>query len=327
LCAYCGDEKPEHRTRLMVRTGEGDKLVEFRPGKVLNSTIEYILGPSGGAPRTKSLTHWQETQLWGIEWFPAWVAGIKRQRSAGPESELPDLREKVDLLCREYAHGARPREFAADRTRDVRTVRRENGAVFALDAFRLLEKIAPNWFGVPTKWSRISDEAKAQVEALPWFEEWLRVGKQRRDVARLRKEVPKRAKLAELHKHYTTKPDGRPAEKPSWNDCIPMQLPDGSIFEFRIATFLDDLIGNFLPGGKPGVVLDEEQKRAMRELPWVSGWIESVRTARLRRAGAGPKRSALEALDSPQKTGDEPNSPSQNADSLVDAIVVNKPVC
>ena len=86
-------------------------------------------------------------------------------------------------------------------------------------------KIAPNWFGTPTKHCELDDAHKQAVEKLPWAKEWLEVGRQRRDVARLGKIFTKEKKIALLVQHYATKArNGAPAEKPSWNDILPQNM-------------------------------------------------------------------------------------------------------
>ena len=283
IAAYFLEEKPDYKTSFEVQHPLTGKTLIFRPGKVLNSIADAVLPSADGRAPSKKLTQEQKENLHAIQWFSPWLEKIRQKRIAGPESNLPDLDEKVELMCREYSGTSRPTEYRKDRSRDVRSVVRDNGLTFDLYAFRILEKIAPNWFGVPTRWNLISDSSKTTMESMPWFEEWINVGKRRREVALLQKQVPKEAKLAELHKHYNQKPNGEAAEKPSWTDVIPMQLPTGKIFNFKIATFLDDLAGNFLEGSKPGVVLDEQQKEDLLQLPWVPSWLSTLKKSRAKR--------------------------------------------
>jgi len=276
LCSYYVDQKPEHRAKLLVQHPKAKGVdVCFKPGKVLADLIDFFLPASG--PQ-KSLNDNQKALLAPLKWFQPWLHGIAAARNAGPDGEEPDLSEKVRLLCKAYATGPRPK------TNETKTVTRDNGREYVLHGNRLLQKIAPNWFGNPTKHCVIDTEHKQAIEKLPWADAWLAVGRQRRDVARLGKIFTKQKKIDLLVQHYTTKPlDGGPAEKPSWNDILPQKVPGGGRWDFRPATFIDDLVGNWFTDDKPGVVLSSDQKAQLESLPWVHSWIENVRAARLRK--------------------------------------------
>lgn len=290
LCSYYADRKPEHRAKLLVPHPKAKNVtVQFNAGKVLAdlSKCFHPLRPPG-----KNIHKNQKEQLEAVEWFQPWLDALFASRTAGPNGEEPDLAEKVRLLCKTYATGARPK------ANEIKTVTRDNGRIYTLCGFRLLQKIAPNWFGTPTKHCELDDAHKQAVEKLPWAKEWLEVGRQRRDVARLGKIFTKEKKIALLVQHYTTKArNGAPAEKPSWNDILPQKVPEeagGGRWNFRPATFLDDLVGNWFHDDKPGVVLNADQKAQLEALPWVSAWISNVEATRLKKQENSHKRQRSE---------------------------------
>tara|TARA_Y100000768_G_scaffold255360_1_gene194065 strand:- start:4352 stop:5425 length:1074 start_codon:yes stop_codon:yes gene_type:complete len=303
LCSYYADRKPEHRAKLLVPHPKAENVtVQFNAGKVL-ADLSKCFHPL--RPPEKSIHKNQKEQLEAVEWFRPWLDALFASRTAGPNGEEPDLAEKVRLLCKTYATGARPK------ANEIKTVTRDNGRTYALCGFRLLQKIAPNWFGTPTKHCELDDDHKQAVEKLPWAKEWLAVGQRRRDVARLGKIFTKEKKIALLVQHYTIKArNGEPAEKPSWNDVLPQKVPEeagGGRWDFRPATFLDDLVGNWFCGDKPGVVLSAEQKSQLEALPWVPSWIASVAAARLKKQENSCKRQRsegslhLDNIESPSK--------------------------
>ena len=96
----------------------------------------------------------------------------------------------------------------------------------------------------------------------------------------------KHQKLAMLIQHYTLRTDGTPATRPNWSDAIPVDgVYDlcGRVWEFRPATFLDDLADNWMDDGRPGVTLGEEEKERLMQLPWVPDWLNSVFVSRERK--------------------------------------------
>jgi len=121
--------------------------------------------------------------------------------------------------------------------------------------------------------------------------------------------VTKEQKLDLLVQHYNLNLDGTPRSKPSWNDIIPVPhtaVRDSigtvvSVWEFKPATFLDDLVDNWVVSGRPGVTLTDKQKRMLEELPWVKDWLRAVFTGRER-------RRVLRGVDSSDSESDLPSS-------------------
>ena len=295
LCALCQIEKPGHRRIDSVPhlcTGE---LFAFHPGKVLNTLIDYVLPNAQG--QQKPLAHDQSTKLYSLHWFEGWKRGIATARSVGPEGAEPLLNEKVQLLLDAYMtvpDAVNNKKVVWTKALGPRTTARKNGTSYEINGFRLMEKLAPLWW--PSKEAKakplpLEPNDKAAVERLHWFGQWHADGEQRRAVAQMRKVVTKGHKIDLLVQHYNLNLDGTPRCKPSWNDSIPVphtavRSEDGTllgVWEFKPATFLDDLVDNWVDGGRPGVTLTNTQKNQLEELPWVKDWLRGVFTARERR--------------------------------------------
>ena len=278
LCSYCAAEKPAYREVFdVVRPTNGAK-VSFKAGKALASLVPYLLGTAKA--KAKLLDDELRQQLLAMVWFPRWLEELTVARLAGPTGPVPDIQEQVRLLAQAYAEH-RPK------AKEVVSIARDNGMTFELNGHRLLKKLAPNVWGGVTSHSKIDETHKRLLMALPWAKQWVKQGTHRRRVSKLRKAFPIEMKVKLLVKFYTTKPDGSPAERPSWLDSIPQRCPEefgGGIWHFRAAWFLDDLAENWCPGGRPGVVLSDAQKRAIETLPWFPAWRDDVRASRAKRA-------------------------------------------
>ena len=278
LCCYCAVEKPAYRAVFDVTRPTNGKTISFKAGKALASLVPYLLGTANAKP--KPMGDDLREQLMTIPWLPRWLEELTVQRLAGPKGPIPDLQEQVRLLAQAY-----PTE--RPKAKEVITVTRDNGMTFQLNGHRLLKKVAPNVWGGATQHSKIDEKHKRLLMSLAWARDWIRQGTHRRRVSKLRKAFPIDMKVKLLVKFYTTKPDGSPAERPSWKDSIPQRCPEafgGGIWNFRAAWWLDDLAENWTPNGRPGVVLNAEQKRAVEALPWFTAWVEDVRASRAKRA-------------------------------------------
>ena len=276
LCKHFPARKPSYREVLHVRMPSStDTLLVFRAGKALAYLAPYCL--EGG--RTKALDASLRSDIEALPSFLPWIDELKASRSAGPMATKPDLQEQVRMLVQAWPR-ARPKPGETIR------VTRSNGLQFDVDGNRLLRKIAPNWFGKATKHNSIDAEHKRLVEGVAWGEKWIDTGRHRRRVSLLRRAFPVDFKLKLLAKHYNVKPDGSPGERPSWKDTIPCRIPKsfgGGVWEFRPAWLLDDMHSNWVEGGKPGVVLSEQQKGMLEQLPWVERWVADVRASHAKR--------------------------------------------
>jgi len=277
----------------MLRTGEP---LAFMPGKVLNALIDYVL-PNARNGKQKALSPSQTEKLHDLWWFDEWKRNIKAQRDVGRTGVEPDLCEKVELLCAAYGDATPPykRVVWSDFLKK-KYVTRDNSLEYQVDGYRIMEKISNNWFmqSKLTKASRLGEEQVAAVESLPWFTAWLHDGRTRREVSAISKRITKLDKLHLILTHYTTRPDGSPSSRPNWNDTIPVPqvtTSNGVPWVFRPATFLDDLVDNWVEGGKPGVTIGEEEKALLQSLPWLTDWLQSVLSVRER------KRARVGAAD------------------------------
>jgi hypothetical protein len=267
------------------------------------------------------LTEEQLEKLESLCWFEEWLEMVQnnhRQSSSaaseGSEHE-PDIDEKVTLFCKAYNDTRERLGGRADVRRPAwakalaeRTVETDLGMPYKVNGMRFMEKVAPTWFSEERterqgaqqqqqqqQQSRaqrhlvLNEAQRSKIESLPWFEEWKSESKVRRRVAFMRTLVSKEDKLQILEEHYGYAKDGSPRDKPQWSDRIKVlrrrDPPNDDIeWEFRPATFLDDLIDNWSPEGRPGVTLSTEQMdRIMLKLPWAREWLDGVFAARKRR--------------------------------------------
>lgn len=272
------------------------------PGKVLNALIDYVL-PNARNGKQKALSPSQTEKLHDLWWFDEWKQNIQAQRDVGRLGVEPDLHEKIELVCAAYGETPPPykRVIWGDFLKK-KHVTRDNSLEYEVDGYRIMEKVSNNWFVLSkvTKAAHLSEEQVAAVEALPWFPAWLRDGRNRREVSAISKRVTKLDKLQLIVNHYTTRPDGTPSSRPNWNDTIPVPeitTSDGTPWVFRPATFLDDLVDNWVEGGKPGVTIGEEEKAVLQSLPWLADWLHSVLAIRERkraRVGAAALWNSVE---------------------------------
>jgi len=278
-----------------VHPTNNERMV-WHPGKFLNTLIPYVLPDAKGAQKT--LTAAQQQKLYSLLWFEQWRDGIQHSRSVGPDGAEPDTTEKITLFIDNYCTVPQAvvgqRKVVWSEALAPRTVKRHNGTQYLLHGFRMMEKLAHTWFPRNDKKGPVlvlTDAQRTSIEDMHWFERWRADGEQRRLVAHMRKVVTKEQKIELLVKHYNYNLDGTPRCKPSWNDTIPVPHTvqrDGEgkvsyVWEFKPATFLDDLVDNWARNGRPGVTLTDAQKRELEQLPWVKDWLRSVFTARERK--------------------------------------------
>lgn len=277
LCHYYQDKRPKHRGSFVVddhpvcdRVGGA---FEFKAGKALNTLSNHLVPSANHATKhsNKGLDEQHMHMLTKMEWFSSWVSELQDRRAVDLPKSEPTIEELVGMLV-EVCNGV-----SKPTPNDSHVCTRENGSDFVLRPVRFIERIAPNWFGCPNKRSQLTEALRQNVESLPWFSSWLENSRKRRHVSRMRSMVTKDDKLALIIQFY------KGLDPPSWADVIPLSLDDGTEFEFKPATMLDDLINNWLGGSPPGVVLNPDQKAALETLPWVSGWIDRVRSRRLRK--------------------------------------------
>lgn len=271
LVRYYQHEKPKHRAKIEI--DDNGKPVVFQPGKLLDLLKKTFLpDPLGASHQTldKSLRD-QCLSLW---WFQGWLDELKAKRKTGSEDGPPDLDEQVRLLICNYT-------ACAPRKGQAVTVTRQNGQDYELNGHSLLEKIAPNFHGDELDEKskiNVSQRLQQQLLILPWSDDWLAVGRKRREVARMRKLITKEMKV-ELLLHFFK------LKKPVWKSRIPVHVPDGSgdIFDFYPGTWLDDIADNWLRELRPNVVLSQGQMTAIETLPWFLEWIGLVREQRKNR--------------------------------------------
>lgn len=313
LCALCQLQKPEHRRiehTIHPQTGEP---LTFFPGKVLSFLIDYV-APNKKTGFVKELDEEHLAKLESLHWFYEWKQGLISARDIGPEGAEPELDEKIEMLCRTYTE---PRGFGHLCTWGAflapRKAVRRNGKTCELHGSRLMERLSSHFFrNVPgakraTKVVHISEKQSTAIQELPWFSKWLAEGIKRRRTAYYRTVVTKEQKLKLLYENYGHDANGVPRLKPNWTDQLPVESTAvldekgnvGDVWVFKPATFIDDLVDNWLLHGKPGVVLSEQQKEEFEEkLPWAAAWLESVldnRAKKRQRASPGAPRSVPES--------------------------------
>lgn len=310
LCCMHQIEKPCYRRRDSVKNPDTGQACVFYAGKFLQVVGTKLReGASSGA---SLFTEEQLEKLESLCWFGEWAETVQNNHrhsstaSEGSENE-PDLDEKIELFCKAY-NNTREKLGASTNTRRPawatalaeRTVETDLGVSYKLNGMRFMEKIAATWFSEQNSDCHedqhtgqrhliLTETQRSKIERLPWFEEWKKESKVRRKVAFMRTLVSKEDKLKLLEEHYGYGKDGSPKCKPQWSDRIKVPVrrgaPHGDIeWEFRPATFLDDLIDNWNPEGRPGVTLSTDQMdRMMLKLPWAREWLDGVFAARKRR--------------------------------------------
>ena len=114
--------------------------------------------------------------------------------------------------------------------------------------------------------------------ALPWARKWVRESSMQRRAAQTRKVVTKELKIELLLLNCCD-------AQPVWDQVLPVCGPGiVGVYEWRPATWLDDIGNNWLGGTAPGVRLNVPQMKAIETLPWVSSWLIELRRSRERRA-------------------------------------------
>lgn len=260
--------KPTHRETVTAPHTDGGVVV-FPVGKFLNTLTPYFTKKGG----EEALGVDAVARLRELPWFTEWLETLCAKRNPGPEGAMPTLDEQVELLCANYAT-ERPKRGAK------MEVLRDNGMKFTLYAYSLLDRISDNFQvdGTPSKAHRLSCAVRSYMMGLPWVSAWACECAERRAVASVRKVVTKDMKLELLLIYYA----GR---KPSWDDpAIPVYAPGlAEPYEWRAATWLDDIADNWLGGKTPNVKLDPAQKSALESLPWLAEWLDGVKRIRARK--------------------------------------------
>jgi hypothetical protein len=314
LCCMHQIRKPCYRCRNSVTHPETRETCVFYAGKFLQ-----LLGTKlrdGTAAPASLLTEEQLEKLESLCWFHEWIEMVQsnHRQAASAASQVSEyelgLDERVALFCKAYNHTrehlggcATVRRPAWATALAERTVETDLGLQYKVNGMRFMEKIASTWFsdgqlssqGPQQQQQRsrrqlaLNATQRAKIESMPWFQEWKAESIARRRVAFMRTLVSKEDKLKLLEDHYGYTKDGSPKGKPLWSDRIKVvrqrEPPHHDIeWEFRPATFLDDLIDNWSPIGRPGVTLSAEQmNRVVLKLPWAKDWLDGVFAARKRR--------------------------------------------
>lgn len=282
LVQYYQHAKPTHRA--VIQVDDHGAQERFHPGKLLDQLKKCFLPDPKGAYHQTLPRHLRE-QCMSLWWFQGWLNELRAKRKTGELDGPPDFEEQTYLLAANYP-------TTAPRKGEAVTVERLNGVSYELNGHALLEKIAPNFHGDVDDKHRhfVSQQQQQQILLLPWADEWIAIGRKRREVARMRKLVTKEMKVEFLLFFFKTR-------KPAWKDRIPIRVPDesGDMFDFYPGTWLDDLGDNWLAQGRPNVVLSKAQQIAIEKLPWFNDWLRTVRDQRENRAN-GRKRSVAEIV-------------------------------
>ena len=265
--------KPRSREQIVIFDANGNKSI-VNIGAFLGTLPPYFTRKGG----KETLGVDSVAMLRSLPWFEAWIEGVRAKRSRGRDAALPALDEQVELLCENYPE-KRP-------TRGSRMeVKRKNGALFTLCAYSLLDRIADNFHQTAcdavssnnVKTCRLNEETCRLVRSMPWASRWIEECAKLRLVAQTRKFVTKEMKLQLMLTYY-------PEHKPMWRDApIPVAVPElESTFQWRAATWLDDIADNWLRQKQPSVRLDESQMQALQTLPWMKTWLSGLSRTRAR---------------------------------------------
>ena len=333
LVKHCPDCKPTHR--LIVQATVNEQSYEFKPGKLLDKLKDFFTDKHGGVSdwNTQSkLSHELRGKLFSLPWFEQWLKTLVNKRKiAAEEPSLQDQFRMLVLNCVEKA----PVKG------DVIICERIDSCLdYKLHPHSVLEKFSPNFFSEDGDAALPEDHPlyippylKEAFFRLSWAHSWIEKGKKRREVSKMRKVVTKAMKLEVLLNLYRTR-------KPKWKECVNIVYDNsGSIFNFYVGTFLDDLVENWSPSSRrsgpntnndgdenqeeeegeeeetrarPSVVLDEAQKMAIESLPWFRAWhhgiIEGRQMRPLKRALLGDDEDENEEGESACETDVENES-------------------
>ena len=259
--------KPAHREVLT-------RPIEFCVGRFLHQLVPRYLGGNTaalGAPGEA---------LGALPWFREWLEGLQAQRRRA------SFEEEVLLLVDAYPTRQPGRG-------DTLRVERANGEMHTLVPRIVLEKLAtriardhPGDSSKKHRGVRLGDAPRARFEALPWAAAWRTRCRQACGAAGIRKVISKEAKMELLLSNCRT-------ACPRWEQVVPVCGPGiGHVYRWRPYTWLDDIADNWLEsGGRPGVVLNAAQMRAIESLDWTSTWLGRIEALRARKSGAVGKRA------------------------------------
>lgn len=239
----------------------------FKPGKLLDQLKPFLTGKTGLHCATNELSNEIVTELYRLPWFEKWLDELCTKRKIACAE--PSLDEQLNMLVSHY-HSNPPVK------NQIVVVERPDGVSdYNLNATTVLEKFATNIFaedGIEDQSHSlyVRPETREFFFELPWAQEWYNRGAKRREVARMRKVITKDMKLQILLNVYKH-------EKPKWKSCVNIVYDNlGQPFKFFVGTWLDDIVENFTPCGRPSVVLDDAQKIAVQSLPWFESWLSSL---------------------------------------------------
>lgn len=284
LIAFCPHTKPKHRMTIDVPINY-NQCYTFKPGKLLDQLKPFLTSKRGFGGAANELSNDLVSELFRLPWFEEWLDGLCTKRQIAWKE--PSLDEQINMLVSHY-------DTTPPSKNEIAMVERADGeSEYKLNATTVLEKLATNIFSEdeaiedPSHSLYIRPETKELFFKLPWSNEWYKRGIKRREVARMRKLVTKDMKLQVLLNNYRY-------EKPKWKSHQNIVYDSlGQPFQFFVGTWLDDIVENFTPTGRPSVVLDEAQRIAVRSLPWFDGWISSL----IRQRQLKPFKKAMEEDD------------------------------
>jgi hypothetical protein len=279
VCVHHSLVKPKHRAVSAPLPDGGGGHATFVLGRFLSDVAEYFLDG-----RQAALGEAGKRLAEQALWFRPWVDKLRvRRAGAATRGEPPDDDEQLAMLVA-ASPTSRP-----SRSATLTTVRR-NGEEHELSVRQVYEHLSA-WLarrdaaasrpgrrvvaGEPVHYSRATLEA---FLALPWARKWVKESSMQRHAAHTRKVVTKELKIELLLLNCRD-------TQPVWDQVLPVCGPGiVGVYEWRPATWLDDIGNNWLGGAAPGVRLNVPQMKAIETLSWVSSWLIELRRSRARRA-------------------------------------------
>ena len=183
---------------------------------------------------------------------------------------VPSVEEKVEALC---SLGSRPAQRKTPFPGNVVLDNPEGLPVADWNPGMFLKQLSGNWHPEKAPGTKLLEEQKKRVEALPWFQEVLEEWKAGWD----RKTTLYHPSPTEKLEALCSLGSRSPLRKTPFPENVVLDNPEGlPVADWNPGMFLQHVSGNWLPEKVPSRKLSEEQKRRLEALPWfqevLEGW-------------------------------------------------------
>jgi len=181
---------------------------------------------------------------------------------------VPSVEEKVEALC---SLGSRPAQRKTPFPGNVVLDNPEGLPVADWNPGMFLKQLSGNWHPEKAPGTKLLEEQKKRVEALPWFQEVLEEWKAGWD----RKTTLYHPSPTEKLEALCSLGSRSPLRKTPFPENVVLDNPEGlPVADWNPGMFLQQLSGNWHPEKVPGTKLSEERKRRLEALPWFQEVLE-----------------------------------------------------